>query len=168
MTSRRTIRTWLVVDAVLVGLLVVLAVASLLGRDEEPGVSSTASPEPSQGATGSVEPTTFQLPSGNIACTMSADGVTCTIASITYPEPVVAGCSGETGHVVVLNAEGFAFDCVNGPAPAVAGNDVPVLEYGSQATAGEYVCRSATDGVTCVDGEGVGFQLARASWSELP
>ena len=33
---------------------------------------------------------------------------------------------------------------------------------------GDYTCRSATDGVQCVDGSGVGFQLARASWSELP
>lgn len=164
-------RTWLVVDAVLVAVLLVVALVVTLGGGDdpqEPGAGSSASAGPSGSGTPATEPVTFRLPSGNIACTMSVDGVTCTIASITYPPPAVAGCSGDTGHVLVLNADGFAFDCVNGPAPAVAGDDVPVLEYGSEATVGEYTCRSATDGVTCVDADGVGFKLARASWSELP
>ena len=94
--------------------------------------------------------------------------MTCTIASYTYAPPVVAGCTEVTGHVIVLNADGVAFDCVSGPPPAVAGDDVPVLEYGLTTSVGDYTCRSATDGVQCTDGSGTGFQLARATWSELP
>ena len=129
--------------------------------------SSTPGSSPSSSAT-STEPLAFALPSGNIACTMSVDGVTCTIASYTYAPPVVAGCTEVTGHVLVLNADGVAFDCVSGPPPAVAGDDVTVLDYGSSTSVGDYTCRSATDGVQCTDASGVGFRLARASWSELP
>ena len=128
-------------------------------RVEHPDASSSST---------STEPVAFALPSGNIACTMSVDGVTCTIASYTYAPPVVAGCTEMTGHVLVLNADGVAFDCVSGPPPAVAGDDVPVLEYGLTTSVGDYTCRSATDGVQCTDASGTGFQLARASWSELP
>lgn len=171
MASRRTIRTWVVIDAVLVTVLLVLGLVTLLGGDDgggqEPGAAAP-SVSPTAAATGATEPTEFALPSGNIACTMAPSGVTCTIASITYDPPAVAGCTGDTGHVLVLNDDGFAFDCVNGAAPSVAGDDVPVLEYGSSATSGDYTCVSASDGVTCTDDAGVGFKLARASWEELP
>ncbi|AEI12694.1 MULTISPECIES: hypothetical protein [Cellulomonas] len=168
MTSKRTIRTWVVIDAVLVTVLVVLLVATLGGPSGSPGAPASTTATPTAAATGSAAPAKFRLPSGNIACTMAPSGVTCTIASITYEPPAVPGCAGDTGHVLVLNDDGFAFDCVDGPAPTVAGDDVPVLEYGSKATSGPYVCTSATDGVSCVDDAGTGFKLARAAWSELP
>ena len=57
---------------------------------------------------------------------------------------------------------------MSGPPPAVAGDDVPVLEYGLTTSVGDYTCRSATDGVQCTTGRAPGFQLARATWSELP
>jgi hypothetical protein len=176
MASARNVRLFVIVDVALVLLVAVLAVVFLTGRDDEPDQAgdaapsaSTASgtPRPSVSAT-STEPVAFALPSGNIQCTMSVDGVTCTIASYTYAPPVVAGCAELTGHVLVLNAEGFSFDCVSGPPPAVAGDDVDVLQYGSSTSVGDYTCRSATDGVQCTDATGVGFQLARATWSELP
>lgn len=175
MASARNIRIFVIVDVVLLALVVVLIVVFVGGGGgggddaggPNPGSTTSATPSASSSAT-STQPVAFALPSGNIACTMSVDGVTCTIASFTYAPPVVAGCTETTGHVLVLNADGVAFDCVSGPPPAVAGDDVPVLEYGSSTSVGDYTCRSATDGVQCVDGSGVGFQLARASWSELP
>lgn len=173
----RNVRLFVIVDAVLVVLVVVLAVVFFSGGgggggddasdDGSTGATASSTPSGSSSAT-STEPLAFASPTGNIACTMSVDGVTCTIASYTYAPPVVAGCTEVTGHVLVLNADGVAFSCVSGPPPAVAGDDVTVLEYGSSTSVGDYTCRSATDGVQCVDASGVGFQLARASWSELP
>jgi len=176
MATARNVRLFVIVDAVLVVLVVVLAIVFFSGGsggsgDEagpaDGGSTASSTPTSSSSAT-STEPVAFALPSGNIACTMSVDGVTCTIASYTYAPPVVAGCTEVTGHVLVLNADGMAFDCVSGPPPAVAGDDVAVLDYGSSTSVGDYTCRSATDGVQCTDSSGVGFRLARASWSELP
>lgn len=174
MTSARNIRLFVIVDVVLVVLLLILAIVYASrggsgGGSDDTTTGATASSTPTSSASStSTEPVAFALPSGNIACTMSVDGVTCTIASYTYAPPVVAGCTEKTGHVIVLNADGVAFDCVSGPPPAVAGEDVPVLEYGLTTSVGDYTCRSATDGVQCTDGSGTGFRLARASWSELP
>jgi len=175
MRSRRTlIIVFVVLDVLLVALLVGIALSRSGGDggpDETAGdpTGSSASAAPSGSATApSTETTQFAMPSGNIACTMSVDGVTCTIASYTYAQPVVAGCTEVTGHVLVLNADGVAFSCVSGPPPAVAGDDVPVLDYGGSTTVGDYTCTSATDGVQCVDESGKGFQLARASWKEIP
>jgi len=168
--SQRTIRWWMAADAVLVTVFMVLLVARLSadggGASAEPTATASVSVEGPTTPAG--EETKFRLPSGNIACTMSGAGVTCTIASIAYDPPAVAGCDGRTGHVLVLNEDGFAFACVRGPAPTVAGDDVPTLEYGSSSEVGGYTCRSATDGVRCTDGDGVGFHLARAAWAELP
>ncbi|QCB94060.1 hypothetical protein [Cellulomonas shaoxiangyii] len=165
-------KAFLAVDAVLVVLLVLLFVVVQRGGDDgdagaaaTPTPSGTAAPAPEATP---AEAVAFALPSGNIACDMSAGGVECRIASFTYAAPEVAGCEGATGNVVRLDAQGFAFVCVEGDPPATAGADVPVLEYGSQETAGEYTCRSGTDGVTCSGAGGVGFRLARADWTELP
>ncbi|KQY44526.1 hypothetical protein [Cellulomonas sp. Root137] len=175
MATARNVRLFVIVDVVLVVLVIVLAIVFFSGGGGggdasdggAPGATASSTPSDSSSAT-SAEPLAFASPTGNIACTMSVDGVTCTIASYTYAPPVVAGCTEVTGHVLVLNADGVAFSCVDGPPPAVAGDDVPVLEYGSSTSVGDYTCRSATDGVQCIDASGAGFQLARASWSELP
>ena len=174
MSRRPLIIVFVVLDVLLVLLLVGIAV-SRGGDDGDGGDEAASTPAGSSAASASgsatppsTEATQFALPSGNIACTMSVDGVTCTIASYTYAQPVVAGCTEVTGHVLVLNADGVAFSCVSGPPPAVAGDDVPVLQYGNATTVGDYTCTSATDGVQCVDGSGKGFQLARASWKEIP
>src|SRR4051812_26987755 len=108
MTSARNIRLFVIVDVVLVVLGVVLLLVFLNdgdgggGAGDDAGASAGAptptSPSASPSAT-STEPVAFALPSGNIACNMSVDGVTCTIASYTYAPPVVAGCTEVTGHV---------------------------------------------------------------------
>ncbi|NKY39386.1 hypothetical protein [Cellulomonas septica] len=168
MTSQRTIRTLVIVDAVLVVAFLVLLVVTLATRSGGDGeTASTASPTTSASAS-SAPADEFRLPSGNIACAMSGDGVTCTIASYTYAPPEVPGCTGDTGHVLTLGADGVAFACEEGPAPTVAGSDVRTLEYGSETRVDGYTCKSGTDGVTCTDADGVGFRLARASWTPLP
>ncbi len=189
----RGIKVFLAVDLVLVLALVVAAVVVLSRGDVDdtagrtptgivstpPGSASGAPTGASAGATDPGEavpgavvadgPASFASPSGNIACTMSADGATCTIANFTYAPPVVAGCTGTVGHVIVLNADGVAVQCVDGPAPAVAPAETPVLEYGHSSAVGPYTCTSATDGVTCVEtASGTGFRLARASLTMLP
>lgn len=166
----RTIRIWVVVDLVLVVIALVLLAVWMSGGSATPsGEGTGGTPSASAGATpgGTAAPASqaFQLPSGNIRCAMSADGVTCTIRSIAYDPPAVAGCNGKTGHVVTLNDDGFAFVCVDGSAPAVP--DGAVLEYGSQASVEGYTCRSASDGVTCTRDDGTGFKLARAKWQEV-
>jgi len=175
MTQTRTIRAMVAVDLVLVlTFVVMLVVYATSGPPGGGGARDAAvSTSPTASATSSAPratagPATFRLPSGNIACAMSEDDVTCTIASFTYAPPAVDGCTGTTGHVLVLDAGGVAFECETGPAPQAAGDDVPTLEYGSSSSSGDYTCTSGTDGVTCTNGEGVGFRLARASWTELP
>ncbi|WP_426595143.1 DUF6636 domain-containing protein [Cellulomonas sp. McL0617] len=172
MRRRTLITVFVVVDVVLVVLLVVIALNRGGGGGDSGDTAGSAGTGTSAHPSGAGSPaatgtTQFALPSGNIACAMSTDGVTCTIASFTYAPPVVPGCAEVTGHVIVLNADGVAFSCVSGPPPAVAGSDVPVLDYGKSTTVGEYTCTSATDGVQCVDGSGKGFQLARAAWKEI-
>lgn len=173
----RGVKIFLAVDLVLVLGLVVVAVVVLGGGSDEP--APTAGTTQSAGATGaaspgstatSTEPQSFASPTGNISCTMSVDGVTCQIAHTTVAPPVVEGCTGTTGHVVMLNeADGVTTPCVDGPAPVAASADTPVLEYGSEQTVGSYTCSSASNGMTCVvAGSGVGFRLATAELATLP
>jgi len=175
----RGVKIFLAVDLVLVLGLVVAAVVVLGGGSDEPtpaagttpsaGATAAATPGATDGATSS-EPQSFASPTGNISCTMSVDGVTCQIAYTTVAPPVVEGCTGTTGHVVMLNAaDGVTTPCVDGPAPVAASADTPVLEYGSEQTVGSYTCSSASNGMTCVvDGSGVGFRIATAELATLP
>jgi len=169
MVTPRTIRALGLLDVALVIALLVAAVAYLT-NDGQPSAEPTGqasavqeSPTPAPTA-----PASFALPSGNIGCSMTVDGVTCAIAGISYKAPKVEGCSGTTGHVITLGAQGATWACVDGKQPPVASPDAPVLQYGSSTSVGDYTCQSATDGVTCTDGSGTGFRVARASWSMLP
>lgn len=132
-----------------------------------PGGASTraaAGPSPSASAAAA----SFQLPSGNISCTVSDEGATCTIASFTYSPPAVAGCTGQTGHLVVLSDEGVQTPCVEGATPQVTGT-LEQLAYGSSVTRGDYCCTSGTDGATCVQvSTGTGFRLASRALTLLP
>lgn len=171
----RGMLAFVVADVVLVLALLVLVGVWVAGSstsstpDDGPGAAATvaSSPSTSTGTAGTA-PTTFRMPSGNIACTVSVDGVTCTIASIRFEAPAAAGCTGQTGHVFVLSTDGVTVPCVDGAPPAVAGDDVATLEYGSSMTVGGYTCTSATDGVTCTGADGIGFRLASGAWSQLP
>lgn len=171
MVTPRTIRALGLLDLVLVIALLVAAVAYLT-NDGRPAAGPTGDVSAvAQAPTPTAAPTAdaaFALPSGNIGCAMTVDGVTCSIASIAYKKPKVEGCSGTTGHVITLGTQGAAWACVEGKKPSVASPETPVLQYGSTRTVGDYTCTSATDGVTCTDGGGTGFRLARASWDMLP
>jgi hypothetical protein len=182
----RGIKIFLAVDAVLVLVLVIAGAIVLTGGgDDGDSTAGDRTPAATAGATGSgsapdasdgsspqatgADAATFASPSGNISCTMSADGVTCTIAHITFAPPVVEGCTGSTGHLVVLNTDGVTVPCVEGADPAVASADVTVLDYGRAEQVGPYTCTSATNGVTCVVEEsGVGFRVATAELATLP
>lgn len=168
----RGMLAFVVVDLVLVVALLVLVVVWVAGSTSsttgEPSAPPTTRSATTGSATAGTAPVSFRMPSGNIACTVSVDGVTCTIASIRFEAPVVAGCTGQTGHVFVLNADGLTVPCVDGAAPAVAGDEVATLEYGSSTSVGSYTCSSATDGVTCTGADGVGFGLASGAWAQLP
>ena len=122
MSSPRTIRTLMIVDAVLVVVFLVLLVVTLATRPGgEPGAASTATAPTPTATSGTVPADAFRLPSGNIACEMSGEGVTCTIADYTYAAPEVEGCTGPTGHVLTLGPDGVAFACEEDPAPTAAG-----------------------------------------------
>ena len=169
----RLIRILVAVDAVLVSALVVALVVVGLNRGASGRTASTGGSSGTTSAAGPSEsassgPSRFRLPSGNIACTLTADSATCTIVSATFTVPPVAGCKGTVGHTVVLDSTGVTTPCESGPAPTVVGTDVPTLPYGSASTLAGRTCTSATDGVTCTDTNGVGFRLARESLTLLP
>ncbi|GIG35765.1 hypothetical protein [Cellulomonas pakistanensis] len=177
----RGLKIFLAVDLVLLLGLLVAVVVVLGGGSGDGGAGATPSAPASQAATGgatddgtsgatSDTATSFASPTGNIACTMSPDGVTCTIANKQYDVPASAGCTGTTGHTIVLNeADGVTTPCVEGPAPAPASADTPVLEYGQTQTVGPYTCTSGSDGMSCVvDETGDGFRVATAALTTLP
>lgn len=172
---RRLIPALVALDAVLVAavLVVVLLVTHPGGTAGTPdaggtGTGTEAAGSPSPKPTPTPGPPQFQLPSGNIACDMTAGGVTCTIANETFTPPPVEDCEGgSVGHTVVLDAKGVSVPCVHG-APSRVGGQVPVLDYGGTSTVGPYTCTSATNGVTCTTAQGVGFRLARQELVTLP
>lgn len=175
----RGLKIFLVADLVLVVVLGVTAILVLGGRSsaddraDTPQASASSSapavePSTSDDAATSDTEQTFASPTGNIACDLTADGVTCTIANTSVEAPAIEGCTGAgTGHVITLTAEGVDVPCTD-QAPGAAGADVDVLEYGNSRTVGDYTCSSASNGMTCVDGTGVGFRIATAERVELP
>ena len=73
------------------------------------------------------------------------------------------------GHVFEVGADGVHIPCADGPAPGPAPAGTAQLEYGRTSTVGGYSCASSTNGVRCVaDATGKGFELARASYTQLP
>lgn len=164
---------FLVVDVLLVlTFLVLLGLWLSDGSEEEPQAapSPTAPVEETPEESAPAEPTEnsgltdFQLPSGNIYCSMTEDSATCTIVDFSYePPPPPEGCAGTAGHVLTVSAGGPAsFACVEGdvaPPPA----DLPVLDYGQGSTIGEMTCLSSRNGAFCRhDPSGAGFSVARA------
>lgn len=104
----------------------------------------------------------FTMPSGNIGCTMQADGVVrCNIRQRDWAPPAKpADCMYDFGQGLVLGrSAGFA--CASDTA--FAGG--PVLQYGSTIRQGPYECRSDEVGLTCTNLEsGHGFLLSAAEY----
>ncbi len=173
----RGLKIFLVVDLVLVVVLGVTAILVLGGGSstddsadtpQTPTTSSSAPADTATSAATSEGERRFASPTGNIACDLTGDGVTCTIANTSVETPAIEGCTGAgTGHVITLNADGVDTPCTD-QVPGAAGPDVDVLQYGSSETVGDYTCTSGSNGMTCVDGGGVGFRIATAERALLP
>ncbi|QTE30451.1 hypothetical protein [Pengzhenrongella sicca] len=174
-------KAFIAFDAVLLLAFVVvlgLFLSGAIGGSGEPDADATEDPRPLAGATAAPESpaaaepstdagSTFALPSGNIACEITADAATCTIANTTAPAAEAPDCAGSVGPVLTVTAEGADTPCVEGALPGAAAPGTPVLEYGQSMTVGEFTCTSSSTGVTCKhDPTGKGFKLAKAG-SEL-
>jgi hypothetical protein len=167
----RGMTVFLVVDVLLV-LAVAVALAAFLSGGERPGDDAGGAPSTgsSASATPDGEPTdatdgpaTFALPSGNIACDITDDAATCTIAESDAEPATEEGCAGVVGPIVTVTAEGASTPCVQGALPGPAAPGTPLLEYGESTTVGDFTCTSSTSGVTCRhDPSEAGFTLARA------
>ena len=164
-------RRLLVVLAV-VDVVALMTVAVLVLRRVEatrpvvlPSPVAASSTAPSTSGTGA-DAVRFALPSGNITCVLSSDGVTCLIRQVDAAPTPTASCTGSSGHQVVLDATGLHTPCTaSSPTPEP---DPLVLPYGASQTVGDYTCTSATSGVTCTTKGGAGFRLARSGVTALP
>ena len=175
--------TFVVVDVILVLTFLVLLAMNVMadggesgdgGTSADAGQTSSATPEPETDPQESApaEPVAaeavaeFQLPSGNIFCSMTDTSATCTILAFSYTAPELpAGCAGTVGNVLTVTAaDGAAMPCVTTPPTgAVAGT--PVLEYGQASTVGEMTCQSSPNGVYCQhDPTRTGFSVAKAGY----
>lgn len=134
----------------------------------------------------------FVLPSGNIACSVTAASAVCQVADKDYTpsgdhlaSTLVGDCTVEEADAIMLSAERGAWTCL--PEPLVgqaaveaggwwaeeAGGDttdvdgatVAVLPYGSSLTLGPVTCSSAEDGVRCDSDEiGKSFLLSTTTY----
>ncbi len=134
---------------------------------ESPGAGSTGTTAPGDGRSPTTDassgPGTFALPSGNIACEITGEAASCTIADSTAEAVPVEGCAAPAGQLVRVTADGAETPCPRGALPGPAAAGTPVLEYGESTTVGDFTCTSSTSGVTCRhDPSGAGFSLARA------
>lgn len=184
-------RAFVAVDVVLVIALVVVILATRGGPETPPATSAPASAtadpatppatspsaQASQTATsptrtedpteGEDEARLFASPSGNIVCSISPDGASCSIAELSAEGLVEdEDCEGTVGHVVRVTAEGAERPCVTGRPPGKAPSGTPELEYETSTSAFGYTCTSSRSGIICRhDGTGHGFSIARAGSS---
>lgn len=135
----------------------------------------------------------FVLPSGNIACSVTAAGAVCQIDDKQFTpsadhmsEANLAGCGAENADAMRLAAGRGAWTCVEEPVSGQArvgtggwwveeaggetvdldGATLAVLPYGSTLTLGPTSCTSAEAGVSCVSTElGRSFTLARTTYN---
>lgn len=173
--------TLIVVDAILIGVLVVLLVTAPDGPDDRTGddpSSTAATTDPS--ATVTEDPTSAQVvtvpadavdlaefatPSGNIWCTIGDDSAACQIDTIEYAPPQIEGCDDNDllGRVLVVGPDGAEFPCPDGSIPGADPDDREVLDYGQTTHVGDYMCEVTRTGVTCTNiTTGSGFSVRRA------
>lgn len=173
-----SIRTFAIVDGVLVLTFLVLLVMHLASGPARSPVSAAAStsPPPAEELENTPEPsspadpaeneglTEFVLPSGNIWCTMTDTSATCTIGTFSYVPPEQE-CAGVIGPVLTLSAEEPpSMPCVDAAPPRPEG--AAVLEYGQASTIGEMTCHASENGATCRHNpSGAGFSVARAGYT---
>lgn len=135
----------------------------------------------------------FVLPSGNIACTVTAAGAVCQIEDKSFtPSPDhlsdanLAGCTADEADAMRLAAGRGAWTCVPEPLAQQAnvtaggwwaeqvdtetieedGATLAVLPYGWTLTVGATSCTSAESGVSCVSNDlGRSFTLASSTYN---
>lgn len=119
-----------------------------------PSTSTVAYPAPA----GAITATQIAAPSGNIACTLSGDTVTCTIFSSDYASKGYGTC----GDTTTLTADSTSAGL--GCGTTVSDGATP-LAYGSTATSGTVACTSTEQGMSCWNTvSGQSFALARGGW----
>lgn len=104
----------------------------------------------------------FQTPSGNIACMLDADGVSCDIADYTYTPPPPPECAQHISwgdRFTLTSGKPAVIEC-HGDTVRLPGERT--LNYGQTASAGSITCLSEESGVKCTDSSsGHFFRVAR-------
>ncbi|MGO3795939.1 MAG: hypothetical protein ACTJGR_02320 [Pauljensenia sp.] len=168
----------LVAAVVLVGVVwAIFRGASGGGESDQPGgatpesssgTTATTSPTPAETSTGDVRypapagavaATSIVTPSGNIACDLGPDSVTCSIVEQTYVQNGLQDCQGQR---FALTADADSADRSCGTTVDGTGTQVP---YGTTTVNGNSACLSDTKGVSCWNTvSGQSFALARQGW----
>jgi hypothetical protein len=110
-----------------------------------------------------------QTPSHNIFCLASPPGDGQPTASVrcdimqksTRSPPAPASCPLSWGDSFGVNATGAGYLVCHGDTTSNA--DDPVIAYGTQWRPFGFICTSQTTGITCVNSQGHGFSVSRAS-----
>lgn len=170
--------TLIVVDALLVAALVVIMVTWPNTTATAPGAATTSSATATNGPNGgseqegslpavevpddALELAAFEMPSGNIWCELNSDEAHCSIEDFNYSPPPMPDCDNDlVGHVWQVTAEGADPVCPDDGA-LQRPDDLAELTYGEAAAAGDFLCRSDRQGVTCKSvPTGHGFEIAR-------
>ena len=106
----------------------------------------------------------FRSPSGNIGCMMAIGdyaGVRCDMSDLTPSyRKRPADCDFDWGSSFGVDAQGKGYlACVS---DSVMSQDAFTLGYGEAVTLGAFTCRSEKTGMTCTNGLGHGFSIAKA------
>jgi hypothetical protein len=106
----------------------------------------------------------FQSPTGNIGCAMTADFVRCDIVEKDWEAQRPEGCPGDSdfGQGLTLSATGQAEVVCAGDT--VLDQGAPVLDYGSRSQIGPITCESDEEGVECSNESGGSFSLSREEY----
>lgn len=107
----------------------------------------------------------FVMPSGNVACVVTAEYAGCQIIDRAYDPPaddVAAGCEpAEADTLLLLADEPASWACTDGSLfGQAAQRDAATLPYGELVHVGRFVCLSVETGVECSEGSGHRFRLA--------
>lgn len=108
-----------------------------------------------------VDMDSFNTPSGNVGCVITADSARCDIGQRDWaPPPAPASCELDWGQGLSVAANGAAdFVCAGDTA---LDPQRRVLAYGDDAQVGPFTCASREAGVTCRNrGTGTGFFISR-------
>jgi hypothetical protein len=108
----------------------------------------------------------FQSPSGNIYCSLAAEGAACDISDYTYQPPPPPECGKHISwgsRFTLAPGKPAAMEC-HGDTLRVPGE--PTLNYGQTASAGTLTCASEESGIKCTDSSsGHYFRVSRDSFN---